>query len=146
MDRGTLADELRRARFRTTQMRAGYDEREVDDFLERVVVRLCSDEPAGAVAASVAGARFTTTSFRRGYDMVDVDDALQHVVESLGTPGAGAATSTPTPAGASDAWQGPDASRASKSASASASSDLPSALIEPKPGLLTRLARAVRGD
>jgi len=140
MDRGTLADELRRARFRTTQMRSGYDEREVDDFLERVVAQLRSDEPAGAVAASVAGARFTTTSFRRGYDMVDVDDAVQHVVESLGTPGTGTATSTPTPAGASDAWEHPDASRAS------ASSDLPSALIEPKPGLLTRVARAVRGD
>ncbi|WP_323096320.1 DivIVA domain-containing protein [Intrasporangium sp. YIM S08009] len=138
MDRGTLADELRRARFRTTQMRPGYDEREVDDFLERVVARLRSDEPAGAVAASVDGARFTTTSFRRGYDMVDVDDALLHVVESLGAA-SGVAGSVPA-AASSDAWDGSDASHTSESG------DLPSALIEPKPGLLGRLARAVRGD
>ncbi len=84
MDRGTLADELRRARFRTTRVRAGYDEREVDDFLDAVVARLRSEEPAPALAADVDGARFTTTSLRRGYDMVDVDDALQHVVETLG--------------------------------------------------------------
>ncbi|WP_076263575.1 DivIVA domain-containing protein [Intrasporangium flavum] len=139
MDRGTLADELRRARFRTTQMRPGYDEREVDDFLDGLDARLRSGEPAPAITAAVDGARFTTTSFRRGYDMADVDDALRHVVESLGTAPDGAdvpvaASTRPVP----DARDASDAS--------DASGDLPSALIEPKPGLLGRLARAVRGD
>ena len=54
MDRGTLADELRRARFRTTQMRAGYDEREVDDFLERVVTRLRSIASCGNAARTLS--------------------------------------------------------------------------------------------
>ena len=85
MDRGTLADELRRARFRTTRMRPGYDEREVDDFLDVLVSRLRSEEPAPALVAAVDGTRFATTSFRRGYDMVDVDDTLRHVAESLGS-------------------------------------------------------------
>ena len=146
MDRGTLADELRRARFRTTHMRAGYDEGEVDYFLERVVARLCSDEPAGAVATAVDGARFTTTSFRRGYDMVDVDDALQHVVESLGSTAGGDVDASRRAAAATPGASDTSVTDASGASGASASSDLPSALIEPKPGILGRLARAVRGD
>ena len=131
MDRGTLADELRRARLRTTQMRQGYDEREVDDFLDGVAARLRSDEPDWALAAAVAAARFTATTFRRGYDMADVDDSLQHVVETLRSPAA----------------EGPDTSATPHaSVAADASVELPSAVVEPQPGLVGRLARAVRGD
>jgi DivIVA domain-containing protein len=88
MDRTTLADELRTARFRTTQFRQGYDEGAVDDLIEALVRRLLSGDGDREIVAVVDACRFPTTSARRGYDMADVDAALERVTTALG----GAAT------------------------------------------------------
>ncbi len=78
--------------FTQTQLREGYDEREVDDYLDDVVATMRHlDGTAGAprrllTAADVAGTRFTVTKFRRGYDMQDVDGLLERVADALDGP------------------------------------------------------------
>ena len=56
---------IRNAQFRTTR-RDGYDEREVDDFLDNVVEAL-------RAAGHGPPSRFTTTRLRPGYNEQDVD-------------------------------------------------------------------------
>lgn len=80
------AEMVRSAAFTTTQFRGGYDEREVDDFLDRVIAAL-EDHERGAkptlTSADVRAAIFATTSFRRGYDAADVDRLLQEAITTL---------------------------------------------------------------
>ena len=51
----------------------GYDDVEVDDFLDELVARLGRGEPASRGAAPV----FSRTRFRPGYRKADVDALLQ---------------------------------------------------------------------
>ena len=71
-----------------TQFHTGYDEREVDDLLDKVVAALRYYEQGGrpglqAPASPTQGHRFTSTKFRRGYDQGEVDDFLDQVNEAL---------------------------------------------------------------
>jgi DivIVA domain-containing protein len=122
MDPTRLAAELTEGRFGTTQLRQGYDVREVDDFVDEVVQALRSGVPAGTLAERVRSVRFTTSTFQRGYDMADVDAALESVVGTLER-----ATAT----GGSPATAAPPVQR-----------------TEParRPGLMGRLLAAARGD
>lgn len=63
---------IRDARFRTTRW-DGYDEREVDTFLEEMIARLNRGESAGQGAAPV----FASTRLRPGYRKADVDALLR---------------------------------------------------------------------
>ncbi|PKW27651.1 DivIVA domain-containing protein [Phycicoccus duodecadis] len=83
-------EDVLNSHFTTTQLREGYDEREVDDFLDAVVASMRHHDgiPAGrkqrlVTAADVRAARFTTTRLRRGYEMSDVDALMDRVAAAL---------------------------------------------------------------
>ena len=91
------AAEVLGAKFQATKFREGYDQVEVDDFLDRVVATLRACEggaPASApvTVAELDGSTFTRTTFREGYDTDAVDAMLDRVREALlTTPAAPAA-------------------------------------------------------
>ncbi|WP_082495086.1 DivIVA domain-containing protein [Cellulomonas sp. Leaf334] len=75
-------------KFAATKFREGYDQDEVDRFLDRVTVTLRGLEggetTGDAVTADEVGAvRFHATKFREGYDQDEVDDFLDRVRERL---------------------------------------------------------------
>jgi len=83
------ADEVLAARFRSTKFTEGYDQDEVDDFLDRVVATLRARE--GGVPADrpvtlgdLEAPAFTTTKFREGYAQDDVHALLARVRDALG--------------------------------------------------------------
>jgi len=53
----------------------GYDEQEVDNFLDEMIARLGRGEPVGLGGAPV----FTTRRLRPGYRKVDVDALLREL-------------------------------------------------------------------
>ena len=62
--------------------RRGYDEDEVDDFLDAVVASLKSGNPMDP--ATVGAASFGRSSFgRRGYDEHSVDELLEEIQQEL---------------------------------------------------------------
>lgn len=135
MDRTSLADELRAARFRTTQFRTGYDEGSVDDLIDLVAGQLDAGVADHEIVVTVEASRFPTTTARRGYETADVDALLARVTSTLG----GTATTRSTH-GSPGAGETGDTSDTSGTRSTSSSgADLPSALIEPPRGFLARL-------
>lgn len=129
MDRAALADELRRARFRTTQFREGYAEQDVDDLIDAVVRQLLSPDADSRtdadIVAMVDAARFPVSTMRRGYAQADVDALLGRLVGSLG--------GTWTPRSSAGASDGPT------DGAIGTATPLPSAVTEPPRGLLSRL-------
>jgi DivIVA domain-containing protein len=98
------AVEVLNQKFAATKFREGYDQDEVDDFLDRVVETL--KELEGGPHASrpvttreIGGVRFAVTKWREGYDQREVDDLLDRVRERLTT------TPTATAAAKAPAWQ-----------------------------------------
>ena len=81
----TAADALQ-VPFRTRRLRAGYDQDQVDDFLDRVAESLTAvragTTPAMTITA-VFDARFAVTRFQPGYDQDDVDDFLDRVADTF---------------------------------------------------------------
>lgn len=78
------ADDVLNAKFHATRFRDGYDQDEVDSFLDRVVDTLAAKPGTQPVTvAQVESVRFTATRFRDGYDQDQVDDFLDKVVETL---------------------------------------------------------------
>lgn len=75
------SDEVRGIRFKTVRLTEGYDEDEVDAFLDRVVLALLEpvEGPQRLSADDVRNSLFTTTRLREGYDMEDVDAFLDRV-------------------------------------------------------------------
>lgn len=72
-----IAQQVADARFTPVRLREGYDMREVDDLLDRIVA--AASDPQ-AVDALVSGARFSQVRFREGYDMPEVDAFLARLV------------------------------------------------------------------
>jgi DivIVA domain-containing protein len=72
-------------RFQATKFREGYDQDEVDDFLDRVVATLRGDgvDPVRLRADEVRTIRFQATKFRDGYDQDEVDRFLDDIVLEL---------------------------------------------------------------
>ncbi|WP_421742367.1 DivIVA domain-containing protein [Cellulomonas sp.] len=98
----TSADVLNQ-KFAATKFREGYDQDEVDDFLDRVVETLKEQEGAGRAAKpltawDIGQVRFQTTKWREGYDQQEVDAFLDRVREQLSVDAAPAAEPVP-------AWQ-----------------------------------------
>lgn len=93
------ADDVLNARFTATKFTYGYDQDDVDDFLDRVVRTLRGIEsgtPADdtVTAHTVRDVTFQPTRFREGYDMQQVDDLLERVRQTLdASPAAAAPTS-----------------------------------------------------
>jgi DivIVA domain-containing protein len=69
-----MIDRITNAKFNTTRLQPGYDEKEVDNFLDQVVAQLRS----GGLP-EVRGARFSSTRMRPGYAQQDVDDLLDEI-------------------------------------------------------------------
>ena len=82
-----LASDVTAKRFRPTKFRQGYDQGEVDTFLDRVHATLAGYEqgrPADPLTPEdVTNARFTPTAWREGYAQGEVDDFLDEVVVAL---------------------------------------------------------------
>lgn len=82
------SDDVVRERFRATKFEVGYDQREVDVFLDEVKTSLERLEQGASItetpvdAKTVEEVRFTQTRYREGYSPKEVDellDRLQHV-------------------------------------------------------------------
>lgn len=71
-DHAVMIDRITNAKFHTTRLKPGYDEEEVDKFLDQVVAQL----RAGGLP-EVRGSRFSPTRRRPGYVQQDVDDLLR---------------------------------------------------------------------
>jgi DivIVA domain-containing protein len=77
-----LIDRIQNAKFRTTRLSPGYDEEEVDAFLDRLVgILRGSDLPD---YGEVRNVEFATTRRRPGYAMKDVDRFLREIAEAIG--------------------------------------------------------------
>ena len=75
-------------KFAATTFREGYDQDEVDGFLDRVSATLQAFErgeraPDAVTAQEVGTVRFRSTKFREGYDRSEVDRFLDRVREQL---------------------------------------------------------------
>lgn len=82
-------------RFQATKFREGYDQDEVDDFLDEVAEELrrrwavlegeasASEQWSGLSPSDVVNKRFQATKFREGYDQDEVDNFLDQAVETL---------------------------------------------------------------
>jgi DivIVA domain-containing protein len=73
-----LIDRIKNVRFSTTRLASGYEEREVDDFLDQLVATISSGGRLDA--AAVSEARFHTTRLRPGYTKQDVDAFLDELI------------------------------------------------------------------
>lgn len=72
----SLTGLIREARFKPVRFATGYDMREVDDFLDRLVEALSTGRP---VRPLIAAAVFGSTRMREGYSQADVDALLAEV-------------------------------------------------------------------
>ncbi|MEO6996542.1 MAG: DivIVA domain-containing protein [Terracoccus sp.] len=156
MTRDEIARQIVNATFTARTFATGYDQRGVDDFLDRLRDAVVGGDSVDDLRSLVDAARFTTC--RGGYDQGDVDSFIDHVLLlcSEATPGDRTGTVRPSESGRRpDTSSGPSAlpslssgpsalASSSGGPSALASSSGGSALIEPRPGLLTRLGRKLR--
>ena len=75
-----LIERIKNVRFSTTRLAPGYDEEEVDTFLDKLVAALNQD---GQVDRSeLREVRFSRTRLRPGYAMPDVDTFLDEVTQA----------------------------------------------------------------
>jgi DivIVA domain-containing protein len=70
------------AQFGVVRTRTGYDERDVDDFLTRVVAGLRGDAPPVS-ARDVRDSKFRTVRFGSGYEEREVDRFLEQLASAL---------------------------------------------------------------
>ncbi|NUP04072.1 MAG: DivIVA domain-containing protein [Nonomuraea sp.] len=80
------AARVERVAFRPGRMGTGYNEDEVDAFLDRVVATLRGTTEFPVTAKEVREAKFSTVLFRAGYLIADVDSFLEDVGEVLEQP------------------------------------------------------------
>ncbi|MFE9243176.1 DivIVA domain-containing protein [Nocardiopsis sp. NPDC006938] len=80
--------DIREKRFATTRLTTGYNEQEVDDFLDRAeytleVLLQGRPDRATLTAAEVERVQFATTRARPGYDPAQVDQFLDELAEEF---------------------------------------------------------------
>ncbi|RRJ88857.1 DivIVA domain-containing protein [Gulosibacter macacae] len=78
------SDDVLKEQFRQTKYSIGYDQQEVDSFLDRVVDTLRSyeagDNPENLLTAkNVQTVQFASTRYREGYDPQEVDHLLDRL-------------------------------------------------------------------
>ncbi len=79
-DADRLIGMVRNVRFAPTRMTEGYDESQVDAFLDTMIVALREHR---ALATDVRAARFGVTRARRGYRQPEVDAFLDHLASEI---------------------------------------------------------------
>lgn len=83
------SDEVLKEKFRATRFSVGYDQQEVDHFLDRVVDTLRKYESGESIerqpvtANTVQSVQFAPTRFREGYDPHDVDQFLERLNQAF---------------------------------------------------------------
>lgn len=83
------SEDVLNEQFRATKYNLGYDQQEVDTFIERAVHTLRkyeegqSPEAPTVTAQKVDAVRFTPTQFREGYHQQDVDEFLDKLAEAF---------------------------------------------------------------
>jgi DivIVA domain-containing protein len=77
------ATRVERVAFRPGRMGTGYNEDEVDAFLDRIVATLRGTTAYPVTAQQVREAKFSTVLFRPGYLIADVDSFLAGIVDVL---------------------------------------------------------------
>lgn len=83
------SEEVLNEQFRATKFSAGYDQQEVDHFLDRVVDTLRKYESGESIehqpltAETVESVQFASTRFREGYDPHDVDQFLDRLSKAF---------------------------------------------------------------
>ncbi|MFC9085027.1 DivIVA domain-containing protein [Nocardiopsis dassonvillei] len=85
---GMTPRDVREKQFATTRLTTGYNEQEVDDFLDRAeftldVLQQGRPDQATLTAAEVERVQFSTTRARPGYDPAQVDHFLDVLAEEL---------------------------------------------------------------
>ncbi|HQG16400.1 MAG TPA: DivIVA domain-containing protein [Ornithinibacter sp.] len=159
MSRILRGDDVLNTTFTQTQFRRGYDEREVDDFLDRAVVALRHHESGRPVAEApmssrdVEGVRFTQTQLRRGYDEEEVDTLLADLAGTLAQHEAGGSAAGSAAEAAAAAAAAVDGSAVPGSAGSGAARSARPAGIPYAGGILieeeswcSKLLRRLRGD
>ena len=76
----SLIERIKSVRFSTTRLAPGYDEEEVDLFLDKLVAALSGDGELDR--SELRDVRFSTTRLRPGYAMPDVDTFLGEVKQA----------------------------------------------------------------
>lgn len=77
-----LVDWIQKAEFKAVRMRPGYDIRDVDGFLDRVMAGLLAEAPPVG-AQDVRECRFRTVRLGPGYEEQEVDRFLDHLAAAL---------------------------------------------------------------
>ncbi|MER5650373.1 DivIVA domain-containing protein [Streptosporangium sp. NPDC002524] len=77
------AARVERVAFRPGRLGMGYDEDEVDAFLDRIVATLRGTTDSPLTPGDVRGARFATVMLRPGYAIGEVDEFLDEVAGAL---------------------------------------------------------------
>jgi DivIVA domain-containing protein len=75
-----LIEQIENVKFSTTRVAPGYDEEEVDAFLDKLVAALSGDGQLDR--SELRDVRFSTTRLRPGYAMPDVDTFLGKVTQA----------------------------------------------------------------
>jgi DivIVA domain-containing protein len=75
-----LIERIKTVRFSTTRFSPGYDEEEVDVFLDKLVTALGQDGQVDR--PELHDVRFSTTRMRPGYVIADVDAFLEEVAQA----------------------------------------------------------------
>jgi DivIVA domain-containing protein len=79
----TQAAKVERVAFRPGRMGTGYNEDEVDAFLDRIVATLRGTTDYPLKVGEVREAKFSTVLFKPGYLIADVDAFLEGIAEVL---------------------------------------------------------------
>lgn len=82
-ERADYAAQVERVAFRSGRLGMGYDEDEVDAFLDRAVATLRGTADTTLTSDGVREARFTTVMLRPGYAIGEVDEFLADLAEVL---------------------------------------------------------------
>jgi len=75
-----LIERIKNVKFGTVRLAPGYDEEEVDTFLDKLVAALSQDGQLNR--SELRDIRFSTTRLRPGYAMPDVDTFLEEVAQA----------------------------------------------------------------
>lgn len=160
MTRDEIANQIVNATFTQRTLATGYDQQGVDDFLDRLRDAVVAGNSVDDLRSVVDAARFATR--RGGYHEADVDSFIDRVLvlcsEAAPEPAPGERTgnvraietgrrpdTSSGPSALPSLFSGPSALPSSSDGpNAPPSRPGGSALIEPRPGLFTRLGRKLR--
>lgn len=79
-DRDALAEAIASVKFAAVRMRAGYNQDDVDRYLDELEQLVRHGASVAEIETSVSEALFNTTRIAIGYDVDDVDDFLDEVI------------------------------------------------------------------